>query len=120
MTTADSWPPRPIYSCYEAGLNSGPWDYLIPSLILTLLAFGHGRSRWTCKRHAVFWLILVLLFNVVGFLTYLAFNHTAVIRCTHCAKRRGLAADACPRCGTPLPQPVHSKPHLILNRSQLT
>ena len=98
----------------------GPWDYIMPSLMLALLAFGHGRSRWTRKRHAAVWLILILLFNLVGFLTYLALNHTAVIKCTHCAKRRGLAADECPRCATPLPQPVHSKPHLILSRSQVS
>jgi hypothetical protein len=92
-------------------------DYLIPSLMMVLLAFWHGRSRLTSRVTLLFWLLCILLFNLAGFLAYLAFNHIPVIRCNSCGKTRGLQHDACPRCNALLPEPIHTKPHLIMNES---
>jgi hypothetical protein len=80
----------------------------------------HGVSRQRSRIRLGAWVVLTALFNVAGLLTYLAFNHTATVRCVNCGKRRGIETDACPRCVAPLPQPIHSKPHLIMNRSQLS
>ena len=91
----------------------GPWDCLIPSLLFAGIAFWHGRPRWTSKGKAAFWLAFVLCFNLAGLLTYLALNHTPLIRCTSCQKKRGLATDTCARCHAPLPLPEHTRPHLL-------
>jgi hypothetical protein len=93
------------------------WDFLIPSLIFTAVAFWHGRSRWTSKVQMTFWLVLVFCFNLAGLLTYLALSQTPLIRCTACHKKRGLAEDACSRCHAPLPLPEHTRPHLVSPRS---
>lgn len=98
-------------------MPQGPWDCLIPSLLFGTVAFWHGRPRWTSKGQAVFWLVFVLCLNLAGLLTYLALNHTPLIRCTSCRKKRSLAADACVRCHAPLPLPKHTRPHLLPLRS---
>jgi len=88
--------------------------------LLSLLAVGlvlwHGIPRQRSRMLLIAWVLITALFNVAGLLTYLAFNHTATVRCVNCGKRRGIETNACPRCAAPLPQPVHSKPHIIMNR----
>jgi hypothetical protein len=90
------------------------------SIICAGIVLWYGLSRQASRIRLLAWAVLAVLFNVAGLLTYLAFNHTATIKCTHCQKKRGLETDACPRCGTPLPQPVHDRPHLLMNRSQIS
>ncbi len=92
----------------------GSWECLLISMLWVGLTFFHGRCRWTSRGKVIVWLIFVLLFNLVGFLTYLALNHTPLIRCPACGKKRGLRQDACPRCQAPLPQPECTRPHLVM------
>ncbi|MCF7972898.1 MAG: hypothetical protein K9N55_03700 [Phycisphaerae bacterium] len=98
-------------------MPQGPWDFVIPSLLFAAVAFWYGRPRWTSKGQAAFWLVFVLCFNLAGLLTYLALNHTPLIRCASCRQKRGLAADPCARCHAPLPLPAHTRPHLVSLRS---
>ncbi len=96
-------------------MPQGYWDFIIPSVLFTALAFWHGRSRWTSKSQMIFWLAFVMCLNLAGLLTYLALNHTALVRCPSCHNKRGLTSDACVRCQTPLPLPEHTRPHLLLS-----
>jgi hypothetical protein len=99
-------------------------DYLRPSInilnwILSAIMMGftclHCWPRRTSWAKFVFWLVFVGVFNLAGLLTYLALNHTAVIKCPACSKRRGLAQVNCIRCETVLPAPEHGKFDLIFN-----
>ena len=74
-------------------------------LLLTAAAFLHAWPRRTNWVSLIAWLVLVAAFNLAGLLTYLALNHTAVIRCPSCNKRRSLTRPDCPACGRPLPTP---------------
>ena len=78
-------------------------------------AFWHGWSRRTCRGKLLFWLVLVGAFNLAGLLTYLALNHTAVIKCPACGKGRGLNRIDCVRCGAELPTPKRGELDLIFN-----
>ena len=84
------------------------------SLLMVAAAFANGWARRTSWAKFVFWLVFVGLFNVAGLLTYLALNHTAVIKCPACGKRRGLERLDCARCGAELPLPQPRKVDLIL------
>ncbi len=88
---------------------------LLLSLAMVGLAFLHGWPRRTSWRKLIFWLAFTLVFNLAGLLTYLALNHTTIIKCPACNKRRGLAQINCIRCGTELPAPKQRKLDLILN-----
>jgi DNA-directed RNA polymerase subunit RPC12/RpoP len=48
-------------------------------------------------------------------LTYLALNHTTVIKCPICGRRRGLKRVDCIRCGAKLPAPEQREVDLIFN-----
>lgn len=85
------------------------------SLLMVCLAFWHGWARRTCRAKFVFWLVFVWAFNLAGLLTYLALNHTAVIRCPACGRRRGLGRVDCVRCGAELPVPERTKLDLIFS-----
>jgi hypothetical protein len=74
-------------------------------LLMTAIAFLHAWPRRTHWAALTGWMILVAAFNLAGLLTYLALNHTAVIRCPSCNKRRGLTRPNCPACRQPLPTP---------------
>ena len=76
-------------------------------------AFWHGRPRRTSQARFVFWLAFVAAFNLAGLLTYIALNHSAVIRCPACGRRRGLARVECARCEAQLPAPAPGKLDLI-------
>jgi len=97
-------------------MPQGYWDFIMPSLLFAAVAFWHGRPRWTSKGQRIFWLAFVMCLNLGGLLTYLALNHTPLVQCTSCRKKRGLATDACVRCQTPLPLPEHTRPHLLLSQ----
>lgn len=84
----------------------GSW--LVMAVMLTL-TFLHARARCTSKATFVFWLLFVAILNLVGFLVYWALNHTPVVKCSACGKRRGLSQAACVRCGAPLPVPEHGR-----------
>jgi hypothetical protein len=90
-------------------------DLLIASSLCVLLTWLHIRSREPSKLRILSWLMFVLCFNLAGLLTYLALNHTPLICCSVCQKKRGLIADACARCHAPLAQPEHTRPHLLLS-----
>lgn len=90
------------------------WNLLL-ALAMVGLAFLHGWPRQTSRGKLIFWLLLILVFNLVGLLTYLALNHTTIIKCPACNKRRGFAQVNCIRCGTELPAPQPRKLDLILN-----
>ncbi|MBW8038871.1 MAG: hypothetical protein FVQ85_02595 [Planctomycetes bacterium] len=78
-------------------------------------AFWHGWPRQTSRAKLIFWLAFTLIFNLAGLLTYLALNHTHIIKCPSCGKSRGLGQVNCLRCGTELPAPQQGKLDLILN-----
>lgn len=52
---------------------------------------------------------------LAGLLTYLALNHTPVIECPVCGKRRGLAQVCCVRCLAELPAPQRRELDLIVD-----
>jgi hypothetical protein len=85
------------------------------SLAMVGFAFGHGWPRQTSRAKLIFWLAFTLVFNLAGLLTYLALNHTPIIKCSSCGKSRGLDQVNCLRCGTELPAPQRGKLDLILN-----
>jgi len=84
------------------------------SLAMACLAFLHGWSRRTNLCKLIFWVIFVGAFNLAGLLTYLALNHTTIIKCPACGKCRGLEKTECIRCGVVLPVPAKRKTDLIL------
>ena len=90
------------------------WCWLIV-IAMAGFAFLHGRPRLTSRPKLAFWLLFIMAFNLAGLLTYLALNHTTIIKCPACNKRRGLAQVNCIRCGTELPAPKPRKLDLILN-----
>ena len=84
-------------------------------LAMVGFAFWHGWPRQTSRAKLIFWLAFTLVFNLVGLLTYLALNHTPIIKCSSCGKSRGLDQVNCIRCGAELPAPQRGKLDLILN-----
>ncbi|MHC4110163.1 MAG: hypothetical protein ACYSUY_03760 [Planctomycetota bacterium] len=84
-------------------------------LAMVAFVFRHGWPRQTSRAKLFFWLAFTLVFNLAGLLTYLALNHTPVIKCSSCGKSRGLAEVNCLRCGAELPAPQPGKLDLILN-----
>jgi len=87
----------------------------ILSGLIMVYVFWHGWARRTSWARFVFWLVFTGLFNIVGLLTYLALNHTAVIKCPICGKHRGLAQVNCARCQGQLPAPERGKHDLIFS-----
>lgn len=85
------------------------------TLAMVGFVFRHGWPRRTSRAKLIFWLAFTLVFNLAGFLTYLALNHTPIIKCSACGKRRGVAQVNCARCGAELPAPERGKLDLILN-----
>lgn len=96
---------RPRYSLLNCVLSAA----------MMLFAFWHGWSRRTSLCKLFVWLILVGAFNLAGLLGYLALNHTAVIKCPVCGRRRGLERVDCVRCGAELPVPERRKLDLIFD-----
>ena len=88
------------------------WNWAIGGLLLCA-TFWHAWPRRITKAKLISWLILVALFNLAGFLTYLALNHTTVIRCAACGKKRGLQRPDCPTCKALLPTPERRETDLI-------
>ncbi len=95
---------RPCYS----SLN-----YVLSTVMLAF-ALWHGWARRTSWAKLICWLIIVGAFNIAGLLTYLGLNHTPVIKCPICGKKRGLERFDCIRCGNPLPIPQRRPTDLIL------
>jgi len=83
-------------------------------VLMVCAAFWHAWPRRRGKGRLIFWLVMVALFNLAGFLTYLALNHATVIRCAACGKKRGLQRSDCPSCGALLPLPERRETDLIL------
>jgi hypothetical protein len=88
---------------------------LLLSAAMMCFALWHAWPRRTSKMKLAFWLALVGAFNLAGLLTYLALNHTAVIRCPVCGRNRGLTQVNCVRCGEDLPAPKCGKLDLIFS-----
>jgi hypothetical protein len=87
---------------------------LVLSALMMGFVFWHGLPRRTSNARFAFWLVFVGLLNLTGLLTYLALNHTAIIKCPACGRRRGLAQPDCVRCRAPLPTPKPRELDLIL------
>ncbi|MHC4292479.1 MAG: hypothetical protein ACYSTR_09745, partial [Planctomycetota bacterium] len=96
------------YSSFKIFIN------LCVMAVFAALAFLHGWPRRTHIAKLIFWTVFVFLFNLPGFLTYLALNHTPVIQCANCGKKRGLLQDACCRCGTALALPKAKETDLVM------
>jgi hypothetical protein len=84
------------------------------SVMMMGFALWHGWARRTSWVKLILWLIIVGAFNLAGLLTYLALNHTPVIKCPACGKKRGLEMDNCSQCGSPLPVPQQKPTDLIM------
>jgi len=98
--------------------NILPGDSVINWLLSAAMmgfAFWHGWPRRTSWLKFLFWLAFVGIFNLAGLLTYLALNHTTVIKCPACGRSRGLTKVNCIRCGEELPAPERGKLDLIFN-----
>jgi hypothetical protein len=87
----------------------------ILSVAMMAFALWHGWSRRTSGSKLFVWLVLVGAFNLAGLLGYLALNHTTVIKCPVCGRRRGLERVDCVRCGVELPVPEQRKLDLIFD-----
>ena len=89
------------------------WNWLI-IIAMAGFAFMHAWPRRTSRPKLIFWLLFILAFNLAGLLTYLALNHTPIIKCPACGRRRGLGKVNCAQCGAELPAPKRRKLDLIL------
>ncbi len=98
----------------EIRAEFGLWSLLL-SALMTGLAAWHAIPRRTSLVAFVCWLVFVALFGVAGLLTYLALNHTPVIKCPACGKTRGLNQPECTRCRADLPAPKPGKLDLIFD-----
>jgi hypothetical protein len=87
-------------------------NYVLSTAMLAF-ALWHGWSRRTSLGKLILWLIIVGAFNLAGLLTYLALNHTPVIKCPICGRKRGLERPNCIRCGSPLSVPQRRPTDLI-------
>ena len=83
------------------------------SLLMACVVLWHGWARRTNWGGFVFWIIFTGAFNLAGLLTYLTLNHTPVISCPNCGKKRGLQKPDCVHCGSILPSPRPGKFDLI-------
>ena len=90
------------------------WNWILGAMMVGFAAW-HGWPRRTSRAALVFWLVFVGLFNLAGLLTYLALNHTPVIKCPACGKHRGLVRPRCVQCGADLPAPKPGKLDLIFD-----
>jgi hypothetical protein len=92
------------------------YSYLNYALSAAMLAFAlwHGWARRTSWGRMLCWFAVVALFGIAGLLTYLALNHTPVIKCPICGKKRGLERFNCVRCGDILPVPQRKPTDLIM------
>ena len=107
-----------FYSLARMVLDIRPYGGVISRVLSALMmtfVFLHGWPRRTSWAKFVFWLVFVGAFNLAGLLTYLALNHTVVIKCPVCGRRRGLARVDCVRCQAALPAPERGKLDLISN-----
>ncbi len=101
----------------EILIEMQPWELsinLILSLLMAGVAFWHGWARRTSWVKFAFWIVLVAAFNLAGLLVYLALNHSAVIRCSACGRKRGLERPYCRECKAPLPTPKPRDVDLVL------
>jgi len=89
-------------------------NWLLSAMMIGF-TFWHGWPRRTSWPKFLFWLAFVGIFNLAGLLTYLALNHTTVIKCPACSRSRGLTKVNCIRCGVELPAPKRGKLDLIFN-----
>ncbi len=107
-----------IYSLVRMIMDIQPYGGVINrvlSALMMVFVLWHGWPRRTSWAKFVFWLVFVGAFNIAGLLTYLALNHTAIIKCPVCGKRRGLARVDCVRCQAELPAPERGKLDLIFS-----
>ena len=107
-----------FYSLARMVLDIQPYGGVINrvlSALMMIFVFLHGWPRRTSWTKFIFWLVFVGLFNLAGLLTYLALNHTAIIKCPVCGRRRGLARVDCVRCQAELPAPERGKLDLIFS-----
>ncbi len=88
---------------------------VVLSFLMVGFVFWHGFGRRTSWAGFVFWLVVAGLFNLAGLLTYLALNHSAIIKCKGCGNKRGIGRVDCVRCGAELPLPQRRKVDLIFN-----
>jgi hypothetical protein len=91
-------------------------NYLL-SVAMLGFALWHGWPRRTSLSKLILWLIIVGAFNLAGLLTYLGLNHTPVIKCPACGKKRGLEKFNCVRCGSAFAVPQRRPTDLILSNS---
>jgi len=91
-------------------------NWIISAIMMGFICL-HGWPRRTSRAKFIFWMVFAGLFNLAGLLTYLALNHTVVIRCPSCGRRRGLTQVNCVRCGEDLPAPERGKLDLIFNKA---
>ncbi len=87
---------------------------LLISFAIMGFTLWHGLVRRTSWAKLIFWVILAGLLNLAGLLAYLFLNHTPVIKCPACGKKRGLEMDNCSQCGSPLPIPQRKPTDLIM------
>ena len=107
-----------FYSLVRMIMDIRPYGGVINRVLSALMmgfVFLHGWPRRTSWVKFAFWLIFVGAFNLAGLLTYLALNHTVVIKCPVCGKRRGLDRVDCVRCQAELPAPERGKLDLIFS-----
>jgi len=106
---------RELVSITQENRADSSFINLFLGTLMVVFAFWHGWSRRTGWGRFIFWLVFVGLFNLAGLLTYLALNHTVVIKCPVCGRRRGLQIENCIRCKSQLPVPEKRELDLILS-----
>jgi hypothetical protein len=101
------------YERYQYQENWSLRNYLLSAVAIGFTLW-HGWARRTSWARFICWLVIVALFGIAGLLTYLALNHTPVIKCPVCGKKRGLEKLNCIRCGNALPTPQRKPTDLIM------
>ena len=90
------------------------WNWILGAAMVGFAAW-HCLPRRKSRGWLAFWLAFVWLFNLAGLLTYLALNHTPVIECPACGKKRGLGQARCVHCRAELPAPERGPHDLIFD-----
>lgn len=100
------------YERYQYQENWSLRNYLLSAVAIGFTLW-HGWARRTSWARFFCWLVIIALFGISGLLCYLALNHTPVIKCPVCGKKRGLEKLNCIRCGNALPVPQQKPTDLI-------
>jgi len=84
------------------------------SVVLAGLTAGIARWRQMPAKLSIVWVLLVLCFNLGGFVSFLvASDRVIVLACPSCGKRRRVDRSGCPSCGAEWERPAPSEREIM-------